>query len=150
MHVEVLRLSTQSKTTIGAFYMNGQFQCYTIEDTRNFIKIPGDTRIPSGIYVVKLRTEGSIHPRYKTRFPDMHAGMLWVVGVPGFQWIYIHIGNDEDDTEGCILVGDTPNNNVISSGHVSQSKSAYKRIYPVIADAIQSGEPVTISIKDFG
>jgi hypothetical protein len=150
MHLEVLRLSTTRNTTIGVFYINGKFQCYTIEDTRRFKKVPGDTRIPTGVYEIKLRDEGGMHKRYWNRFPEMHRGMLWLIGVPGFKWVYIHIGNNKDDTEGCILVGDDPNNNVVEDGFVSQSTAAYKRIYPGIRSAIVNGEPVTISVKDIG
>lgn len=150
MHLETLRLSTGPKTTIGGFFINGRFECYTIEDTQRFIKIPGDTRIPSGgPWKVELRDVGRVTKKYRSRFPDMHNGMLWVRGVPGFKWVYIHIGNNEDDTEGCILVGDDPNNNRIKDGFVAQSTQAYRRIYPVICDAIQT-EGVTLSVRNYG
>ena len=46
-----------------------------------------------------------------------------------------HIGNDDDDTAGCLLVGKTSQDNFIGSSTV-----AYKEIYPDIAGAIIRGE----------
>jgi hypothetical protein len=75
----------------------------------------------------------------------MHKGMLWLRDVPGFEWVYIHIGNTDDDTEGCILVGETID---YESGFMGRSVKAYRYIYPLIATAIEIGEAVTLEIED--
>ena len=74
--------------------------------------------------------------------------MLWVRDVPGFEYILIHIGNDAEDTEGCLLVGDSQTQNITRNGFIGSSTDAYKRIYPPIANAIENGENVTITYID--
>jgi hypothetical protein len=104
----------------------------------------GETRIPEGIYGLDLRTVGGFHGRYGERFGDEHKGMLWLQDVPGFEHVLIHIGNDDDDTAGCILVGDTS-----ERGFIGQSTVCYQRIYPPIADAILAGDEVTLEVTDY-
>jgi hypothetical protein len=73
--------------------------------------------------------------------------MLHVLDVPGFDYILIHCGNTDEHTAGCLLVGDSQENNQITKdGFIGKSTQAYKRIYPDIANAIECGE-VTITYK---
>ena len=70
--------------------------------------------------------------------------MLWVRDVPGFEYILIHIGNDDDDTAGCLLVGTSSD---AYKGFIGGSTTAYKRMYPKVAEAILNEEEVTITYK---
>ena len=79
----------------------------------------------------------------------MHKGMLELQDVPDFKYVLIHIGNDELDTAGCILVGDSSYQNVTKKGNVRGSTNAYRRIYPPIAAALERGEDVLIDIVDW-
>lgn len=150
MHLHLMRISTSSECTTGALYIDGGYECYTLEDTKRIRKIHGETRIPDGRYEISLRNEGSMTQKYAARYGDMHRGMLWVQEVPDFNWIYIHTGNKRGHTEGCILVGDSLNNNQIGDGFISKSRDAYQRIYPKICAAIEAGEKVTLRISNFG
>jgi len=150
MHLEVLRYNTTRDSTLGVLYINGRFEAYTCEDTYRFEKVDGETRIPPGTYEVRLRNEGGMTAQYGKRFPAIHRGMLWLQGVPGFTYVYIHIGNDAGDSHGCVLVGDAPNSATESAGFVSGSGKTYRRIYPPIADDIESGAGVQITIRDMG
>ena len=86
--------------------------------------------------------------KYSKRFSDIHIGMLHVLDVPGFEYILIHCGNTDEHTAGCLLVGDSQENNQITKdGFIGKSTQAYKRIYPRIAEAIDCGEEVTITYK---
>ena len=153
MKLKVLRYSSQEDSTSGALFniTNGvEFLCYTLEDEFRDVKISGETRIPAGTYKLKFRKVGGFHERYTRRFPEIHKGMLEVVGVPNFDYILIHCGNDDDDTAGCLLVGDSQENNLVrKSGFVGKSTQAYKRIYPIIAEALEEGKEVTITYIDF-
>ena len=76
-----------------------EFLCYILEDEHRDVKVAGETRIPAGRYEIKLRPpeQGNVNAKYMSKFPDMHKGRLWLQDVPGFTWIYIHIGNTDDD-----------------------------------------------------
>jgi len=147
MNLFLKRLHSGSNSTIGALYINSVFQCFTCEDKPRKIKIPGRTRIPAGKYQITYRDEGGMVEGYKQRMP-WHKGMIWLRDVPGFEWIYIHVGNTHEDTSGCILVGDTARNGYEQGGWVEQSGVAYRRLYEVIYAALDAGENVSIIVQD--
>ena len=143
MNFEVLRFSSGEKSTLGLLFSQDDegrhFLCFTLEDEHRTEKVWGKTRIPAGWYDLKLRTFAGHHERYLQRFPEMHRGMIEVVGVEGFTDILHHIGNDDDDTAGCLLYGDQSVQNVTGRGRILASTDAYKRVYPVVRDAIEEG-----------
>jgi len=153
MKLIVLRFSSQEDSTSGLLFLEDEFGlnflCYTLEDESRVLKVKGETRVPQGTYKIKLRTEGGFNERYKKRFSSLHKGMLHVTNVPGFEYILIHTGNTDEHTSGCLLVGDSQENNVIiKDGFIGKSTNAYKRIYQDISRAIINNEEVTITYKD--
>tara|TARA_R100001530_G_scaffold13655_2_gene12495 strand:- start:4275 stop:4751 length:477 start_codon:yes stop_codon:yes gene_type:complete len=153
MKLKVLRFSSQEDSTSGLLFEENdlglKFLCYTLEDERRALKVRGETRVPAGIYNLALRKEGGFHKRYKGKYGAWHRGMLHVTDVPGFQWILIHTGNTDEHTAGCLLVGDSQENNiVIKDGFVGKSVNAYKRVYSSIARSIEKGNEVTIEYID--
>ena len=154
MELEVLRFSSQTDSTSGLLFDNTsvgkKFLCYTLEDERRALKVRGETRVPAGTYKIELRTEGGFHARYTKKYPGIHRGMLHVTDVPNFEYILIHTGNTDEHTAGCLLLGDSQENNLIlPDGFIGKSVNAYKRIYPSIAKAIAQGEEVTITYIDY-
>ena len=163
MDLEVIRFSSGTDSTNGilleidkyapnphaeGFRCKRTFLAYTLEDEYRDEKKYGETRIPDGEYELGLRKEGGYHAKYSKRFSDFHVGMLHVLDVPGFDYILIHCGNTDEHTAGCLLVGDSQENNQITKdGFIGKSTQAYKRIYPKIAEAIKCGEEVTIKYK---
>jgi hypothetical protein len=151
MKLQVLRFSSESDSTNGLLFdvtEGVKFLAYTLEDEKRDEKVMSETRIPAGTYEVKLRTEGGHHNKYSSRYGSMHKGMLWLQDVPNFKWILIHCGNTDEHTAGCLLVGDSQENNQIKeNGFIGSSSNAYKRIYPAIAEAIEN-EKVTIEYID--
>ena len=143
MLLEQIRFPSLAEATLGGLCVDRRFFCFTLDDQSQPVKVAGETRIPAGTYEIKLRAEGAMHEKYNGKFPD-HRGMLWLQDVPGFEWVYIHIGNDDDDTLGCILVGD----GLHVSGKLSESTVAYRRLYGLVSNAILAGEPVTITVED--
>ncbi len=156
MNLEVQRFSSDSDSTLGLLFqvvlvgrrVLRRFLCFTLEDEHRTVKVSGETRIPAGNYRLTLRKEGGHHQRYGKRYGSWHKGMLWVREVPGFEWILIHVGNDDDDTAGCLLVGDSARQNISQSGQIQQSRKAYERIYPEIAASIERGDDVWITYID--
>jgi hypothetical protein len=154
MKLKVLRFSSQEDSSSGLLFLEQQkleFLCYTLEDEKRDIKVMGETRVPAGTYKLELRTEGGFHNKYKKKYGKFHKGMLHVTNVPNFEFILIHTGNTDEHTAGCLLVGDSQENNLITkNGFVGSSVNAYKRIYPAIAQAIIEGQEVTIEYIDIG
>lgn len=147
MLLNLISFSTDPISTLSALLIDGKFECYALEDTFHHVKIPGHTRIPEGLYNIQLRQEGSMDAEYRQRFGSMHRGMLWLMDVPNFKWVYIHCGNTPKDTEGCILVGDNVLNNQIQRPWCGASESAYTRFYPRIVSAIDKGEGIWIRVS---
>tara|TARA_R100001244_G_scaffold131649_1_gene105248 strand:- start:40 stop:489 length:450 start_codon:yes stop_codon:yes gene_type:complete len=148
MKLKVYRYSSQSRTTISAIHIDGEFECFGLEDRYREIKVMGETRIGSGTYTIGLRTVGGHHAKYSNKFPDIHKGMLHVLDVPNFKYILIHIGNGEKDTMGCLLVGQEANNNKLYKGQITSSTSAYTELYSKVIKALDRNEPVTIQYID--
>jgi len=117
----------------------------TLEDAFHIPKIAGKTRIPHGIYPIDLRTTSPMAARYVERFGEQHAGMIWVKNVPNFDYVYIHVGNDPEDTDGCLLIGRTIN---LKGGVVGQSVDAYKEFFPLVMAALERNEQVSLTITD--
>ena len=154
MKLEVLRFSSQSDSTSGLLFdisnNKRKFLCYTLEDESRKEKVWGETCIPSGEYCLGLRTVGGLDARYSKRFADIHMGMLHVLDVPNFKYILIHCGNTDEDTAGCLLLGDTQENNIVKKdGFIGRSTLAYMRTDPAIAAALERGEEVTIKYTDY-
>ena len=152
MKLQVLRFSSEPDSTSGLLFdvTNGiKFLCYTLEDEYREEKVMSETRIPQGVYNIKLRKEGGYNKKYNKRFSDIHRGMLHITDVPGFEWILIHCGNTDEHTGGCLLLGDSQENNAIrKDGYIGHSTQAYKRVYPPISEALEKGENVMITYID--
>ena len=154
MKLEVIRFNKGVDSTNGILFDitngNRKFLCYTLEDEDRDEKVRGETCIPEGEYRLGIRDVGGFHKKYSKRFADIHKGMLHVLDVPNFSYILIHCGNTDEHTAGCLLVGDTQeNNNIKKNGFIGRSTQAYTRVYPKIAKAVKEGEEVTIVYRDF-
>jgi aromatic ring-cleaving dioxygenase len=144
MKLRLKRDPGQKDFTTGRLFVDLIPECFTIEDEKRDVKVMHETRIPEGTYEIKLRTFGGHHERYKVKFPDVHHGMLWLQNVPGFKDILIHIGNTDDDSSGCILLGVAVDK---EKGILYKSTEAYLRFYKKVVDKIAKGEKVTITIE---
>lgn len=147
MIITVKRLISNADETLSAIYVDDDLVCYGLEDERREVKIAGETRIPAGEYPVKLRTEGSIHPRYAKSFGGMHKGMLWLQGVPGFEWVYFHMGNTDEHTAGCILAALGTVVDDLGTITLQNSRNGYVRLYERVVDAAWHGT-LTVEIMD--
>ena len=161
MKLKVLRFSSQKDSSSGLLFdatVGMKFLCYTLEDERRSDKVMAETRVPAGVYSIKLRDEGGTTKRYAAKYSDMHEGMLCIHNAPNwkletpdmsFQYILIHTGNTDEHTAGCLIIGDSQENNLLKKdGFIGNSTQAYKRIYPLIAKALLVDEEVTIEYID--
>lgn len=133
----------------GAPLLN-DFLCWNLEDERRNTKVQGETCIPVGTYELKLRTEGSLHAKYSERFGARHKGMLHLQNVENFEWIYVHIGNEEDDTDGCLLPGMHPafDDDEPLEFAVAASTEAYWMLYEEIVPLLIAGQKVVVHITE--
>ena len=112
MELLLKRIYKGDKYTIGKLYINGKWFCNTIEDKVRSLpkdcpytskgrnckckeKIYGETAIPAGTYKVIL----SYSNKFKRILPE-------ILNVPHFLGIRIHKGNTEQDSAGCVILGE--------------------------------------------
>jgi len=131
--MKLVRGKVTASSVEGRLYIDGVFECFTVEDKPRDTKVYGLTGIPKGIYDVIV----SMSNRFKKRLPE-------VLNVPGFKGIRIHAGNSSKDTEGCIIVGSI--NERTDDDWVGGSKIAMQRLLPKIEDALAVKEKVTLEI----
>ncbi|HBL75809.1 MAG: hypothetical protein A2W90_04725 [Bacteroidetes bacterium GWF2_42_66] len=146
--LKLLRISDDGKTTIGLLFVNNRFYCYTLEDARREVKIPGETRIPAGTYLITFRKELSeLTQKYRDLYPDWFSFHLQLNNVPEFDLVYLHNGGDHTDTEGCILVSDSiqvQNKNTM----LTNSRITFRRLYEFISEQLSGGTACRIIIQD--
>lgn len=150
MKITLTRFANNGQATLSTVIVDG-VPFFAIEDEPREVTVADETRIPAGTYAIKLRDDGGMTKHYAEMFPDMHAGMLWLQDVPGFEWIYIHIGNFESQTSGCILIGEGCRAPARDRWAVTESKAGYERFYRLVMAAAMAGElEVEIIDRDRG
>ena len=148
MELTLLRHQFGKDATNGMLFINGIFECYTLEDEIREVKVYGETAIPEGTYPIEFRKEGGFHQRYSARYKNAHYGMLEIKEIPNFKWVLFHSGNTDENSAGCVLVGDTQQDLDLSKdGFIGSSRNAYKKMYDKIAVPMVNGEKVTLTIK---
>jgi hypothetical protein len=146
MKLQVVRTQFGIDATNGLLFIDGIFECFTLEDQYQEVKVKSETCIPEGTYDVVLRPEGGFNKRYLASYgPAFHKGMLWIKNVPGFEWILVHKGNNDEATGGCLLIGETQTDlDRGKDGFIGNSGDAYKKMYPKVRNALLAGANVTI------
>lgn len=138
MIIQVKRFRHHHLYTGSIIFIDGDFECFGLEDIDRPKKVAGETCIPAGVYQVGIKARGGFHNRYKARFP-FHVGMLQVLGVPEFTDVLVHCGNTIDDTAGCLLVGTGIGLNRNNALTVMQSTEAYAELYKKVINAAKAG-----------
>lgn len=132
MEIRVERVQKDPDVTIGSMTVDGEFECWTVEDAVRApgVKVAGKTAIPAGTYTVEVT--------YSNRFKKPLPLLL---DVPMFTGIRIHAGNTAENTEGCILPG------LDRLGKsVGRSRLAFDTLFTKIKEAKAKGEKVTLEI----
>ena len=128
LQLKLTRQTFTDESTIGILEIDEAFECYTLEDKDRHLetnpesKIPHITAIPRGKYKLEWRWS-----------PHFNAFTPHLIDVNGFEYVLIHWGNYSKDTDGCILVGQTKDNDFI--GH---SKDAFKSLMAKIEAEIKA------------
>lgn len=136
MELLLNRVYKGNKYTIGKLYIDGNYICDTLEDVdRNIssdmsldeikkIKVQDETAIPTGTYKMTLDVVSPTFSKYSFYMETCDGKLPRLLDVPGFEGILIHVGTNENNTSGCILVG---KNTVV--GQLTQGKECFKEIY---------------------
>ncbi len=136
LKMTVIRTDLLKQRTFGLMDIDGNFECFTLEDTDRRLEVDptrktyGETAIPRGTYPVIIDFSG----RFKQEMPK-------VLGVPGFVGIRIHPGNTEADTHGCILVGRRR-----TATGLAESKVAYEQLMEKLRAAIKAGKKLELEV----
>jgi hypothetical protein len=145
MKLTVVRTQFGTDATNGLLFINGIFECYTLEDQYQAVKVMHETCIPEGTYDIKFRKTGGFHAKYSERYKNAHYGMLHIQDVPNFTYILIHTGNTDEHTSGCLIVGETQQDLEVSKdGFIGSSTVAYKKMYAKVAGQLLQGKDVSI------
>jgi hypothetical protein len=143
MEIKKTRTIKTDYSSIGPVSIDGEFFCYGLEPTDRglnsltplktieLIKRPGITAVPTGRYKV-IRFFSPKHQIWLAR----------VIGIPGFDFVEIHVGDFPKDTEGCLLLGTG-----FGTDMVSGSKAAIELFYQQFFIAINKGEEVWITYE---
>jgi len=136
MEIDLKRIYKGQDYTIGKMYINNSWVCDTLEDKVRLLncyedKVYGETAIPIGRYKVVL----SYSNHFKKVLPE-------ILNVNFFKGIRIHAGNDKDDTEGCILVGENK-----EVGKVINSKRTMDKLMKILQEAVNRNEEIFINIQ---
>lgn len=134
--VKVLRVGYREHYTIGHLYLDGVYQCDTLEPRwRDYAngeeKVAGESAIPEGTYPMIMRSGG----RHGFTVPQL-------CGVPNFTAVQIHPGNTWKDTSGCILVGLN-----VKPGKVLNSRMTFSLLFDKLWKAHLAGYKMEIVIE---
>ena len=139
MEIKVIRNILTSEYTVGKLYIDGIYICDTIEDRYREIKkkedkIYGVTAIPCGRYPVVL----DFSSKYSKIMPH-------ILDVPYFSGIRLHPGNSDEDSLGCLIVGEfVPG---VAGGWVKNSRIAYDKVFAKLKGASDKSERIFITIS---
>lgn len=139
--------------TIGKLFINGVYECDTLEDQDRGLtsqmsleeikakKVYGVTAIPTGTYSIDMTT---VSHKFKDRaWAKPYKGILpRLENVKGYEGVLIHVGNKAEDTLGCILVGE---NKV--KGQVINSTATFYELMTVLLKAQSAGEVIELTIE---
>ena len=138
-------------------FVDGEWFCNTLEDRDRKLtdamdestilqkKVYGTTAIPCGRYTIDMDT---VSPKFSQKefYVEVCQGKLpRLKNVKGFEGILIHVADGPkgaDLLEGCIGVGHNK-----KVGQLCDGKETFKKIYAMMKEAHEKGEPIYITIE---
>lgn len=136
MKVTINRRYTGKTCVIGKFKVLSDddkilFECFSLERKEEGLESGKNLRIPEGNYNLKRHSPSRFENTLRSITKKDDDTMINVYNdeVPASRAILIHWGNTDKDTQGCILLGLTKDNNNESVG---QSRQACKEFYDLM------------------
>ena len=158
------RFVSQPDWTISRVEANG-VKGYHIEDEIRKVKVHGETCIDASTYNLATRYSPKFSDQFywnesgqiliekkdylkiapENRQPWVPHELIWLTNVPNFQYVLIHWGNTDDDTDGCLIVGDSLGM-LNKQGAVFNSRKFYRKFYAAVYSKIKAGgQQITIT-----
>ena len=155
MKLLLKRIAKQKTYTIGKLYVDGVYECDTLEDTDRGLsnnmtieeikkkKVYGQTAIQTGTYEINMDV---VSPKFKNRsWAKPYNGKLpRLMNVPGYEGVLIHVGNKPEDTLGCLCVGQNK-----IKGQVVNSTATFHELMAKLVKAHDKGENISITIEEY-
>ncbi|ELE2969692.1 hypothetical protein RMD06_000103 [Campylobacter jejuni] len=136
MKITINRRYTGKTCVIGKFKVLDDeekilFECFSLEEDKEGLESGKDLRIPTGVYNLRRHSPSRFENTLRsiTKKDDDTMINVYNDDVPSSRAILIHWGNTDKDTQGCILLGLTKDNNNESVG---QSRQACKEFYDLM------------------
>lgn len=147
-------MATNDRYTIGRLRIDGNKVCDILEpadrgltsdmplNKLKRLKVKGKTAIPTGRYRIDMTT---VSTRFKYRsWARPYGGILpRLLNVPFYSGVLMHVGNDENDTDGCQLTG----YNKVKGKVVDSVKAFNLLMQGYLLPAVERGEEIWIDVK---
>lgn len=143
MVIELIRDTYTARSTTGKLFIDGEYFCFTLEDTvrPTGIKVDGETAIPAGSYRCAIRYSPGFKRNLVVLYTEPDKETIIADGKT-FKYAMFHGGNKHDNTEGCPLLAYRKLNDDTIQG------TAEKEFTAKVVDAIEAGEEVNCIIKN--
>ena len=108
--------------------------------------------IPVGRYPLGFYPYGKkFYPRYRKIFADVgnEKGMIIINNIQGRDHVLIHKGNYPHNSWACLLTNMSVGRNDKGNLQGYQSAKAYRKIYPILREAIESGDTFLEVVNKF-
>ena len=139
--IKILRYSPTNESTLGLLFINDSWFCYTLENGLM------QKYIPDGIYDLIINYDVTpLTEKYRKKF-TWFENHIEISNVLGINNAYLHIGNKESDTDACVLLGNSVNNNTCDYGFLGNSTPAFELFYFKIFPLLKGGEKIQIEFK---
>lgn len=157
MELTLKRIALRDTYTIGKLYINGIYECDTLEDRVRDLnkdgdlndvgegKVYGKTAIPYGRYEITMKVQSPKFSKYQFYNNVCNGFLPRLLNVKHFDGILIHVADGykgADLLSGCIGVG----RNLIKGG-LLHGKETFTSLYKKLQEADNNNEEIWITIE---
>ena len=159
MNLEIKSNKFNKDWTISKLFIDGVLDGYVVEDEIRAKKVKGETAIWGGVYKLASRFSPKFSNHFywngkslisKSEYQELKDKsnykpheLIWILDVKEFEFILIHWGNTDLDSDGCLIVGSKIG---IIKGRegVLNSRLYYKKFYEKVFPNLK-GSTIKIS-----
>ena len=157
MKLTLKRIFKGPRYTIGKLFINGVYECDTLEDHDRGLtsqmsleeikakKVYGETAIPTGTYSINMTTVSPKFSKYPFYKEVCEGKLPRLLNVKGYEGILIHVADGSKGADlvlGCIGIG----KNKIKGG-LLDGKETFKNLISELKKASNISEPIFITIE---